>query len=210
MGQPQVEDKKYTIQEWLDLEESTGERYEYHHGDIFKVTAMAGGSYNHGVISQSAFLELETRFRAKGRKCRAFTSEFKVEIEKEGRYVYPDTLAVCGEVQKSDNTKGSIVNPVLVIEVTSQSSESYDRFGKFNYYTSLPSLKQYMIASQDVPYVTLYNKNPKTELFEDNPIEVRGLDGVIDLSSVNVMLAMKDLYLDAEFDNTSAYLYPIK
>jgi len=210
MGQPQTENKKYTIQEWLDLEASTGERYEYHHGEVFQVNAMAGGTYNHGVISQSAYLELETRFRAGGRKCRAFTSEFKIEIEKEGRYVYPDTLAVCGDVEKSVNTKGSIINPVLVVEVTSQGSESYDRTGKFNYYTSLPSLKQYLIVSQDAPYITLYDRNLKTGKFDENPIEVRGLDGLIDLSSVNVMLAMRDLYLDAEFDKRASLLYPIK
>lgn len=207
MGQPQIIEKNLTIEEWVELEQSGEVRYEYHFGEVF---AMAGGSFNHGTIGQNAFFEIEANFRASNKNCRAFSSDFKIEIEQSGRYVYPDTLAVCGDPEESKKVKGAIVNPVLVVEVTSKSSESYDRISKFDYYTNLPSLKQYMIASQAGPYVTVYNKNEATGKFDIDPFEVRGLEGVIDLFSVHLQLPMTALYRNVEFDKTSTHLHPVK
>lgn len=210
MGQAQVEDKKYTIEEWLELEKATGRRYEYHYGEVFEVMDMAGGQLNHSRISGNAYRAIENNFELLDSDCEALTSEVKIQVEEAGRYVYPDTLAVCGELEESEDIVGCILNPVLVVEVTSQSSESYDRLEKFEYYTALPSLKQYMIASQNGPYVTLYNKNPETGKFDIQPIEVRGLDGVIDLYSVSLLLPMKSLYRNVQFKKTSEHLRPVK
>lgn len=206
MGQAQLQDQ-LSILEWQELEQTGEVRYEYHHGEIF---AMAGGTLNHTRISGNAYRAIENNFEATESDCQAFTSELKIEIEQEGRYVYPDTLAVCGEIAESDKVKGAILNPVLVVEVTSKSSESYDRTGKFEFYTSLPSLKQYLIASQYSPFVTLYNRNGTNSSFDKNPVEIRGLTGVIDLFSVQLMLPMKALYRNVEFDKSAFQLHSIK
>lgn len=77
-----------------------------------------------------------------------FSSEFKTQIEEADRYVNPDATAVCGKVDQSDETVGAITNPVLVIEVVSDSSESYDRGQKYRYYRRLPSVKEYLLLEQ--------------------------------------------------------------
>lgn len=207
MGQPQVENKKYTIEEWLALEAEDGIRYEYHYGDVY---AMAGGTLNHGTLGDNTFFELETHFRKNGGRCRAMSSEFKIEIAKAGRYVYPDTVAVCRSIEESDQVKGAIINPVLVVEVTSKSSEAYDRAIKYDYYISLPSVKQYMIVSQLHPLVTLYNRNPATNVFDLPPVEVRGLAADIDLFSVGFQMPMQALYRNVEFQDRGSFLYRVK
>ena len=206
MGQPQIKKDKLSIAEWLELEQSEGVRYEYHNGEVF---AMAGGTLTHTVISGNAFRLLENSFIDKDKDCQAFISDLKIEISKKGRYVYPDTLAVCGEVDESKSVTGAIPNPVLVIEVTSKSSEAYDRNGKFHFYTSLPSVKQYMIVSQTGPFVTLYNRNPESGQFDPPFIEVRGLAGSIDLFSVGYLMPMKELYRKITFDKSDRFLYSV-
>ncbi len=206
MGQPQVKNDKLSIAEWLEQEQSEGVRYEYHNGEVF---AMAGGTLKHTVISGNAYRLLENNFIDKDKDCQAFISELKIEISKEGRYVYPDTLAVCGKVEESQSVPGAILNPVLVIEVTSKSSEAYDRDGKFHFYTSLPSVKQYMIVSQAGPFVTLYNRDPESGLFDPPFIEVRGLEGTIDLFSVGYQMPMQELYRKITFDKSDRFLYSV-
>lgn len=166
MGHPDSTlDKKYSIEEWLALEEATGIKYEYHFGEIYavcqgelkpgEVTDMAEGTIAHTIICGNAFRSLENHFEENDGDYQAFISEIKIEIDKAGRYVYPDTLAVCGDVQESTTTVGAVLNPALVIEVTSASTIEYDRVGKFKYYTSLPSVQQYAVVSQVGPLVTL-------------------------------------------------------
>ena len=206
MGQPQIKNDKLSIAEWLELEASEGVRYEYHNGEVF---AMAGGTLKHARIGKNALVALERSFDDDDKDCEAFQSEIKLEIDPSNKYVYPDVVAVCGDIDESKDTKGAIKNPVLVIEVTSKSSEAYDRNGKFHFYTSLPSVKQYMIVSQAGPFVTLYNRNPESGKFDPPLIEVRGMDGVIDLFSVGYLMPMKELYRKITFDKSDRFLYSV-
>jgi Uma2 family endonuclease len=194
MGHPQTENKKYSLEEWVELERSREIRYEFHLGEVF---AMAGGSMNHGRISRNTTTLLDNHFNDHGNRCEVLTSEIKIEIASDGRYVYPDTMAVCGEVIESETVKVSITNPVLVIEVISDSSEAYDRGQKYRFYKRLSSIKEYLIIEQDRIAATLYRRNGDGDIF--SRIEFEGVDAVIALQSIDFDLELVSLYRSVNF-----------
>ena len=195
MGQPQLKNEKYTIEEWQKLEESGETRYEFHYGEVF---AMAGGTINHGRIGRNALFELENHFRTQGKNCEALTSDIKIEIAKNLRYVYPDTLAVCGDVKESEKITGAITNPVFVIEVLSESSEAYDNGAKFRYYKKLPSLKEYFLIDQHRSLAVLYRRNGTGDIF--SRIDFEGMDSLIELESVALKLPLSAFYRGVELE----------
>lgn len=195
MGQPQVEKQKYSIEEWLALEESTGVRYEYHFGEVF---SMAGGTSNHGTIADNTFFETEAHNRARGGKCRSLSSEFKTVISEKGRYVYPDTAVVCGEVDWSDTVKGAVKNPILVVEVVSDSSEGYDRGEKFRYYRRLPSIKEYLILDQKKAAAILHRRNGSGDIF--STLDYEGMEVEIELTSIDLKLELGAFYRNVNFN----------
>lgn len=193
MGQAEVEKRLYSLEEWLALEESDDIRYEFHFGEVF---AMAGGTLNHARIGKNAAYLLEDFFRESGKNCEAFQADLKVEIQKSNRYVYPDTLAVCGDVEESEKITGAITNPVLVIEVVSDSSESYDRGQKYRYYRRLPSVKEYLLLEQKRAGATLYRRNGDGDLF--TRIEYEGPEAIIDLQCVELEVPLMSFYRNVE------------
>ena len=199
MGQAQLATQHLSIEEWLALEESTGERYEYHFGQVF---AMAGGTINHTRIARNAVVALDNHFTDNGKNCEAFQAELKVEINEEGRYVYPDTQAVCGDVEESENVTGAITNPRLVVEVTSESSGDYDRGAKFRYYSRLPSVREYLILEQTQMAATLYRRDEADTLFRRSDYE--GGEAVLELRSVDLEVPLEVFYRRVEFAGEEA------
>ncbi|OAV46157.1 Uma2 family endonuclease [Lewinella sp. 4G2] len=194
MGRPPIAKQHLSIDEWLALEKSTGERYEYHLGEVF---AMAGGTRAHSLISGNAFYALEENTRAKGLPCETHASDLKIEVSSKGHYVYPDMLVVCEEVKESDSVAGAITNPQLVIEVTSENSDSYDRGVKFRYYSRLPSVLEYLILDQTQMVATLYRRREKDALFVREDFE--GLEATLELRSVELEVQLAVFYRQVEF-----------
>lgn len=194
MGHPQLATQHLSIDEWLALEQSTGERYEYHFGEVF---AMAGGTRAHSLISGNAFYAVENNFRTKGLPCETHTSDLKIEVNAKGRYVYPDTLAVCDEIEESDKVTGAITNPRLVIEVTSESSGEYDRGAKFRYYSRLPSVREYLILEQTQMAATLYRRGEAGGLFVR--LDYEGPASILELRSVELEVTLDVFYRRVEF-----------
>lgn len=195
MGQAELQKKQYTIEEWLALEQAEGVRYEYHFGEVF---AMAGGTINHGRISGNAYFLIEENFRNKEKNCETFTSDIKVEVKLDGRYVYPDTLAVCGDVERSKKTSGSITNPVLVVEVVSESSGDYDRGDKYRYYKRLPSVKEYLILDQKKPVAILHRRNGSGDIF--STLDYEGMEVEMELTSIDLKLKLGAFYRNVDFN----------
>jgi len=198
MGQPKIEKKHLSISEWVELEQSGDLRYEYHLGEIF---AMAGGTIHHTMISSNAAFEVENHFRSTNKNCIALNSEAKIEINKDKRYVYPDTLAICGEVKESEHIKGAVTNPILVIEVTSESSGAYDRGVKYKYYKRLPSVKEYLILEQAKYEATLYRRNGDGDIF--SRIEFEGPDAIVELNSIQLSIQLGKFYRNVIFSPES-------
>ena len=195
---PESSDKqpKYlTVGEYLTLEQDTQTKYEYHGG---WVTAQAGGSFNHGKLSFRIARGLADGVESKGSNCQAFSSDNRLYIEATSSYVYPDAMVVCGKEEFAEENKDSLTNPTLLVEVLSPSTEGYDRGDKFVKYQQIPSLKEYLLISQNEPTVELYTRNPEGSSWRY--IRVSGLDQEITLSSLAITISLAWLFQNIEFE----------
>jgi len=141
--------------EYLDFERSSPERHEYADGEIF---AMPGGTAEHSAVCLNLMGEI--RAALSGRKCRAFESNLRVRIPATGRYVYADGSVVCGGPEFLDDKRDTLLNPRVIVEVLSDSTEAYDRGDKFEGYRAIPSCEEYVLASQKRPLIEVFTRQP--------------------------------------------------
>ena len=144
----------YSLEEYFALEDASDARFEYWDGDII---CMSGGSRAHGTIGSNVVVLLGISLR--GGKCRAFTGDMAVYTPTLLPYRYPDASAACGEL-KFEHIKGhdALVNPVVIIEVLSPSTATLDEGPKFVAYQVIPTLRDYILVSQDEPRVVHYTR----------------------------------------------------
>jgi Uma2 family endonuclease len=141
----------YTVRDYVELEDGTDLKHEFYQGDI---RAMGGGSNRHAMISASLVGQLYPQLRT--RNCEVFSCDLRIRI---GDVItYPDASVVCGEVQMDLEDPNAQLNPTVVLEVTSPSSEKYDRGGKFKHYQRIPSLREYVIVSQREPLIEVFRR----------------------------------------------------
>lgn len=182
------EEQYYTFEEYLAMEETAEFKSEYEKG---KITAMAGGTPNHSFISQNAGTAIANELRKKNKKCSVSNSELKIRIEEFDKGVYPDVLVICEKPIFYKDRKDIITNPLLVIEVLSNSTKDYDKGSKFTQYRSLPSFKEYLLIDQYEAKVESWYK------VEENIWRIsnaRGLDAVIQLFSLDIEIKLSDIY----------------
>jgi Uma2 family endonuclease len=182
--------RKLTPQEYLDLEEQAEYKSEYYQGEIF---AMSGGSPNHALIAANLIATL--RSQLKGTGCRVFTGDLRVHIPASGLYTYPDVTVVCGRLELTGDRQDNLANPVILVEVLSPGTESYDRGQKFSLYRSIPSLREYVLVSQDRISVEVFRRND-VGIWELHLPE----DGSIALASVGCTVRLDDVYADVEME----------
>src|SRR5215213_3669301 len=142
-----------TPEEYLAIERRSETKSEYFNGEMF---AMVGASRKHNLIAGNIFGEL--RQGLKGKPCEAYTNDMRVRIPATGLYTYPDVVVVCGEPEFEDEHIDTLINPTLVVEVLSDSTESYDRGKKAGFYRSVESIGEYLLVSQDEYRVEQYVK----------------------------------------------------
>ena len=183
--------KKVTPAEYLALEEKAERRSEYWNG---KIVQMAGASIDHQQIIANITEFLGSKIRG---KCRVFPSEMKVWITKRKKFFYPDLTIICEEPDFYKKRRDTIVNPVLIIEVMSESTASFDRAEKFLSYQTLSTLKEYILVSQDKPLIEQYIKRE-----DENWIyqAVIGMESLVKFSSLRKTLKMKEIYDLVEFE----------
>jgi len=186
--------RTYTLAEYLALEQETQTKYEFHQGEVF---AQAGGSLPHGLLIGNIYLELQNRLKEQGSHCRALTSEVKLSLASTQSYVYPDAMVVCGEFEVAEELPDAITNPTLVVEVLSPSSADYDRGGKFDRYSQLPSLKEYVLIWQEEPRVEVFYRAEPNEIWQYQ--SVKSLAEVIEFTSLGISLPLADLYEGISF-----------
>ncbi len=133
-----------TFHEYLTRERIASSKSEFYRGQIF---AMAGGSVRHNKISGNVFANLRSQLR--GTTCRPFNSDQRIHIGANGLATYPDVSLVCGELEVDAEDVDAITNPIVIFEVLSKTSESYDRGKKFDFYRQLDSLREYILISQE-------------------------------------------------------------
>lgn len=191
----------YTLEEYAELEKSTEERLEYFEGNVW---SMAGASINHETIVSN--LDFSLRTALKGRSCRTFLSNTRVKVPIYPPYRYPDLSALCGEMQTEDFYGLEVlINPSLIVEVLSPSTEAFDQNLKFTYYKSIESFTEYLLITQDRPHVVLYTKQ------EDNVWIQREFNSLTDklyLSSLDCEIAVADIYENIEFPQIEPNRFP--
>jgi Uma2 family endonuclease len=197
----------FTEDEYLAIERSSEERHEFIDGRIF---AMAGESDQHGEISSNIFGHLFAQLS--GKPCRARSQNTKVRSgpepkpsqNPEGFYSYPDALVVCGERKFHDQHRDVLLNPNVIIEVLSKSTEAFDRGEKFiRYRTWLPTLTDYILVSQDKLVIEHYRRQSDEEWILST---LDGLDAVLKIESIGCSLKLSDVYDGVQFpppQNTS-------
>lgn len=179
--------KELSIKEYIELEEKSLQKNEFFGGEIY---AMAGGKPSHALISNNIAAEL--RNSLKGKPCLAYNSDLAIATA-EDEFVYADASVVCGEIESYSEHPNAAKNPILVVEVLSDSSEKYDRGEKFRKYQQITSLKEYLLIAQDRIRVEVYSKHDNIIFWQYRSYE--SLDDVIELKSINCNIALSDIYL---------------
>ena len=176
----------YTPEEYLALERQAQYKSEYYAGEIF---AMAGASRWHNLIVTNVVRELSLQL--KGRPCTTYPSDMRVKISPTGLYAYPEVTVVCGEARFEDTQQDTLLNPTLIVEVLSDSTEAYDRGGKFAHYRKLDSLMAYVLITQTKPHVEHYLRQPDNRWLLS---EADSVHDTIHLPAIDCHLALAEVY----------------
>lgn len=187
---------KLTPQEYLDIERRNPVKSEYWYGDMF---AMAGTGEAHNLIVLNVGAEL--RAQLKGKPCRVYPSDMRVRIPRRPSYKYPDVSVVCGKPRFEDDHNDILLNPILIVEILSPSSERYDRGEKFREYRAIDSLQEYLLISQDQPLIERYVRQEQTRFWMLS--DAAGLDECLQLESIACELALAEVYDRVEFPTDS-------
>jgi Uma2 family endonuclease len=174
-----------TPERYLELEAASELRHEYFRGEVF---AMSGASLTHNQLKDRTVRLLGNQLE--GKPCFTVSSDMRLKVEAVGHYTYPDVMVVCGEPQLlTELGLEHLLNPTVIIEVLSDSTEAYDRGLKFKHYQAIPSFQEYLLISQSERRVDHYQR------VEDYWI-LRTFIGlaVIELPSIGCQLALADLY----------------
>lgn len=185
-----VKKKPLTDEDYLRAERQAFEKSELINGEI---VAMAGAGDKHNLISSNLMIDIGVKTRQTS--CRVFSSDMRVKAKK-GNYYYPDIVVVCGERKYEDNKKDSLLNPKVIIEILSKSTKLKDRNEKLDSYTSLESLTDYILVSQDEMRVEHFIKNGEKEW------KVRFLNEKSDkiiLESIECEVSIEDVYHEILF-----------
>ena len=182
-----------TPEAYIALERKAQFKSEYIHADIL---AMSGASNAHNLITLDIATELNIELRRRG--CFVYTSEMRVRTSPTGSYFYPDVAVVCDEPRFEDNVFDTLLNPIIIVEVLSPSTETYDRGEKFLHYQELASLREYILVSQDRIHVDQY-RLLGTQWVRT---EFRTPEDILPLTSIKCELPLRDIYTRVTFDET--------
>ncbi len=189
---------KYTYDAYLALEKEENIKYEFHDGMI---TAMAGGTPAHALLSMNVGSSLNNELRSSNSSCNVYSSDLKIRVDATNRTYYPDVSVVCDKPHTSEKDSNAITNPILIVEVLSESTAGFDRGAKFAHYREIPSLKQYVLVSQTEAMVdTFFRVNDNTWEIET----LLGLDSDVELKALGITLKMSDIYRQIEFDDSAS------
>jgi Uma2 family endonuclease len=182
-----AEPARYTFAEYLALDERSEARYEFVNGEVF---AMSGGTLEHSRIAANLIASLGAQLL--GRPCVVYTSDARVRVQATGLATYPDVSVVCGSIERDPESRNTITNPVVLIEVLSDSTEGYDREEKFSHYRRIGSLREYLLVSQRERRVEHFSRNA------DDSWTLRDVTSpeVVRIPSIGCVLALDVVYRD--------------
>ncbi len=188
-----------TPEQYLEIERKAAFKSEYYQGEMF---AMGGAKYAHNVMAGNISASLHQQLRHA--PCTVSSSDLRVLVSATGLYTYPDVVVVCGEPKFLDGHFDVLLNPVLLVEVLSPSTEAYDRGRKFKHYRSIESLQAYLMVSSDLVQADLYTRQPDTGAGSSPEsswllTSASRLEDVLSLPSIACHLKLADLYEKVDF-----------
>ncbi len=181
----------FTIEEYFAHEERAEYRSEYYQGEIF---AMAGSSLNHNQIVGNLYTALR---QSVDRSCRAFATDLRLFIKGDQFFTYPDVMVICGLLRFAPGRLDTVMNPVIIMEVLSPSTESYDRGKKFEFYRSISTLQEYILVDQNRFYVERYQRQVNNTWLL---MTLDGPESVLRLPSIDVEMTMATIYEQVEWE----------
>jgi Uma2 family endonuclease len=181
-------------EEYLEIERASESHSEFYNGYVY---AMAGASLPHFIITSNIARALGNRLE-KG-PCLVGSTDMKIHVSPQGLYAYPDVMVICGEPKLVDRRNDILLNPTVIIEVLSPSTEAYDRGFKFHQYQLIESLQEYGLLSQREARVEIFRRQPNGEWLL---AESLGLDAVCHFKSVGCEIALSAIYLKVNFEAT--------
>ncbi len=191
---PAATRKRFSPQEHLALERKSETRNEYYNGEIL---AMSGASREHNLISVN--LLRDSGNQLEDRPCEAYTSDMRVAIEATGLYTYPDVSVVCGEPRFLESEVDTLLNPMVIVEVLSPTTEAYDRGVKFRHYRRIRSLREFVLITQERMLVERFTRQGNDWVLSD----LTEPDQVLKLESINCEIPLSRIYAKVTFPETT-------
>lgn len=181
-----------TPEAYLALERRAQYKSEYINGEIL---AMSGASRAHNIITVDITTELNIQLRKRG--CDVYSGDMRVRTNPTSSYFYPDVVVVCDKPRFEDNVFDTLLNPILIVEVLSPSTETYDRGEKFAHYQEFVSLRDYILVAQDRMHV-VHHRLIETQWVQK---EFYTPDDVLTLDSIECKLPLRDIYTRVAFSD---------
>lgn len=180
--------RKYTIEEYLEMEMYSEIKHEYFQGEVF---AMAGAGLPHNIITSNLMASLGIQLKRKS--CRPFGSDLRIHIPQNTLFTYPDISIVCGEIITLNDDNFNVLNPTILIEALSPSTKDYDRGTKFNLYRDIPSLKEYILIDSTSIKIEAYyiNEGGHWELQE-----YKSPEELLSIRAIELSLPLTEIYED--------------
>jgi len=178
--------QKISIEEYLEMENASMEKHEYYKGEIF---AMSGAKIPHNTISSNLSGILYNKL--KGKKCKPYGSDQRIHIQSNTLFTYPDISIICGEIITLNNDDYNVLNPSVIIEVFSKSTNNYERGEKFKFYRDIQALKEYILVDSETIHIEVFrlNENNHWELEEYDSIE-----NVLFIKAIDEKIAISEIY----------------
>ncbi len=183
--------EKITPDEYLKFEKNSEFKHEYFDGEIF---AMVGASLNHNRISFNLSRELGNQL--KNSSCEGFSGDMRVKVKEIEKYTYPDIVVACDKIELEENGVDTLLNPIVIMEILSDSTEAYDRGLKFEHYQLIGSLQEYILISQHSCTVVRYLRNQDDSW---NYKKHTDMNKILKLESIKCELSLSEIYHRVEF-----------
>ncbi len=180
-----------TPEEYLQLERESEEKHEYINGAIH---AMSGASLPHVFINADLMIAIGNKL--KGQRCQPLGSDMRVRVPSRNLYCYPDLTIVCGDPILEEDVKDTLLNPTVIIEILSPSTERWDRGGKFRRLGDIETLREYVLVSQSEPVVERFERSGDQWILTTS----EGLEASLTLSSVGISVSLAEIYARVTFD----------
>ena len=186
--------KKWTAEEYLQMERTAFDKHEYYRGEIF---AMAGAGNRHNIIFRNLYGDLA--YKTKGKSCRPYGSDLRVHIPENSLYTYPDISFFCGNLNDYLHEEDNFIGPVVIIEILSPSTKRYDRGQKFELYKGIPSLKEYILVDSESIYIEAFRKSNNDSW---QSAMYNQLQQSLALLFIEVSVSLYDIYADTHLSPT--------